>query len=269
MREWLESILFNLSQKTKNPFFGTLFAVFFFRHWQFFYALLNFDVTTTLKEKQYFIYNHFSDKAWLEEIYSTVFLAMLALIVSYIFLNLSRLIVNWFERKVTPWVYKVTDNTSIVLKIDFDRLKLDNDRLQKRYEEERQEKIRYREENERLVSANLETSKNSLVVKNEITSDKNVVPFAHILNSETSIPTKSQLIFEKLKNENKFPALKEIVEEVVTGNKLIKDNEFVKYFASMDIIKVKDRLDGSYNRYELTDIGREIYDLFLFKKDGP
>ena len=119
IKDFLVSFKDNIKEKTTNPFFGTLTIVWTVKHWKFVYSLFNFDDSATLDTRLTFIETYFKDESFWSYLLSPVLLTFAVIIGSYTLINLSRLIINIFEKKVTPYVYKVTDSSSIVLKQDY------------------------------------------------------------------------------------------------------------------------------------------------------
>lgn len=152
----------NIRQKTTNPFFGTLIIVWTFKNWKLLFILLNFDDNTKLDDKINLVSNYFDSTTFLENLIGCVAWSFLILIASYFLLNLSRLIINFFEKVVTPIVYKLTDKGSIVLKSDYDKSNREIERLEKRLDEERGLRVKAQNEYE-VNEKKLEEERQSII----------------------------------------------------------------------------------------------------------
>jgi hypothetical protein len=142
IKDLLVSFKENFKDKTRNPFLGTYLMVWLIRNWELVYTLFNFDNDIKLKGKIDFIKKYYTDNNFIENLWTNSYWAFALLVLTYILLNLSRLIVNSFEKKLTPWIYKVTDSKSIVLKETYNNLKSENNLLELNLEKERESKGR-------------------------------------------------------------------------------------------------------------------------------
>ena len=127
----------NFRQKSRNPFFGTLIIVWIVKNWKLVYALFYFDDTYTLTKRIEYIELYYKNINFFWNLMYCLWLTVLSLIGSYLLLNLSRLIINLYEKKLTPWIYRITDKNSIVLKTDLEKAQQEVDRLTKKYEDEK------------------------------------------------------------------------------------------------------------------------------------
>lgn len=133
----------SIKDKTTNPFLGTYILVWLIRNWDLVYSVFNFDKEHDLEHKINYINNYYSEgNSFLWNVGANILWTFGVLISTYILLNISRAIVNLFEKQLKPWVYKYTDNKSIVLKIDYDLLKQQRDDLQVRLAAERESKAK-------------------------------------------------------------------------------------------------------------------------------
>lgn len=150
------SIRDNFVQRTTNPFLGTLIIVWIIRNWRFVYSLIYFDSTCSLDCRIEKISSYFKDYSiW--QLVATILISFLALVITYVLVNLSRLIINFFDKIVTPWTYKVTDKSSVVPK---ELLKKEEERyfeLEVKYLEEKEKRYKAEREIEHLESKNAES----------------------------------------------------------------------------------------------------------------
>lgn len=142
IKDMLVSFKDNFKEKTTNPFLGTYVLVWLFRNWELVFTVLNFDKDFKLKNKVDFIKGYYSSHEFLLDLVINILWAFLILIVTYLLVNLSRFIVNISEKQITPWIYKITDSKSIVLKEVYENLRLERDDLQIRLDQEREARSR-------------------------------------------------------------------------------------------------------------------------------
>ena len=122
IQDFLLSFKDNIKQKTTNPFFGTLIIVWSIHNWELLYSLFNFKESITLDNRIIYIRQFLSSIPFLENLGLCIFITIIVLIITYFLLNLSRLIVNFYEKKITPYIFKITDSSSIVLKSEYEKL---------------------------------------------------------------------------------------------------------------------------------------------------
>jgi len=136
IKDFLISFKDNFKEKTRNPFLGTYLIVWLIRNWELVYSLFNFDNNLKLVDKIDFIKDFYTKNEFLINLWTNVYWSFGLLILTYFLLNISRLITNLSEKKLTPWIYKITDSNSIVLKIEYNRIRSDRDDLQLRLDHE-------------------------------------------------------------------------------------------------------------------------------------
>ncbi len=123
--------------KSTNPFLVALFSVWVIINWKLVYSFFNFDSDTKLDEKITCLESYLQTKTFMLRILEAIGITFLVLIVTYILLNISRFVVNFFEKSITPWIYKLTDKGSVVKKSDFIKLEEELVKLENKFEEER------------------------------------------------------------------------------------------------------------------------------------
>ena len=135
----------NFFQKTSNPFLGTLIMVWSIKNWKFVYSLFYFDNDCDLNCRIELISEYFQHYTFLD-FSLTVIVSFLVLIITYFLINLSRLIINFYEKKVTPVVYRITDKNSVVLRSELLKEHNKYNDLEKRYQEERDKRLKAQSE---------------------------------------------------------------------------------------------------------------------------
>ncbi|NHM08365.1 hypothetical protein G4D82_14140 [Flavobacterium sp. CYK-4] len=257
IKELLISFKDNLESKSSNPFFGTLILIWLIKNWNLFYSIFNFDPKTTLAKKQLFILNHFKKHPFLETLGYCVLKSICLLIIAYFLINLSRLIVNFFEKKITPLVYKWTDNNSIVLRTVYENSENERKRLEKRLEEEREAKLKLQADYDKLEIKLAERLTKSVETQQDSSSKKDEV---------SSGDTKLDLILKKLKKENKIGAFELIGAAILNNRAINRDDTNVKEFASLGLITQSRYVSGSSYIFSLTSLGQNLHETILIEK---
>lgn len=246
----------NIKQKTNNPFFGTLILVWIIHNWELIYTFFNFEPTKNLKDKIDYLSNHLSSIPFVKNLLFCVGITFAVLIASYVLINVSRLIINLFEKKLTPLVYKITDKSSVVLKEDYQLLQVERNRFFSKLEEEKIAKLKAQGEVTKLEEkiSELLASKN-ITIEDVIDSNNNNLTYDN-----------SRLMSIVLANENKRKVLERLIDTSNNDDwfEVTKDNiKDVNYFLRTDIIQITNKHDNNtnYRKYSFTDFGNN------FKRD--
>lgn len=101
-------------------------------------TILSLDLYRTLDEKIGVLKAYFIDRSIVFGFFYTSFVTLLVLITSYVLLNVSRWIINMFDNRLTPWVYKHSDPSSIVVISQYRALEQENKSLRKQIVEEKE-----------------------------------------------------------------------------------------------------------------------------------
>lgn len=259
IKEILDSFKDQFNTKTTNPFFGTLIGVWLIDNWRMIYGLFNFPNDYTLDKKYQFICEQYSVHGnWYH--FNLICVALLILTISYALINFSRLIVNLYEKKVTPWVYEITDKGSVVLKDDYNKLKAEVKMLEKRLEEERESKSRLQIEldnAERKYSDLKNKNTNQAFGSNEIESADNLI-----------------LIVDDLTKKYSFEQINGFFARIQSGDSVYQDLErdavfdgLLLEFKKHDLIDEKKGFDDDYSveyvNYFLTNKGQLFKNAFM------
>jgi hypothetical protein len=149
IKKTMSSFTDGINQKLKNPFLGTFMMVWTIRNWEFIYSLFYFDSKLSLDKRIQIIKNYFIDYSY-AEVFITIGITFVVLIVTYVLLNLSSLIVSFFEKIITPQIYQLTDKSSVVVKSVYnealERIELLNSKVQSEIDL----KLQTKNENEKL-----------------------------------------------------------------------------------------------------------------------
>ncbi len=142
LKNLLFSVRDNIKKKTANPFLVTLLIVWLFRHYKELFKLMSSSENIGYDEKAKILDTLLKPEHLIVNVFQCIIIALIVLAITYFLLNISRLIINFFEKTVTPWVYKITDKSSVVMKDTYEAALNENQNIQNRFEEERDKRIK-------------------------------------------------------------------------------------------------------------------------------
>lgn len=252
IKDLLVSFRDNFNEKTRNPFLGTYLFVWFVRNWDLVYTLFNFDNEQKLKDKVDYINNYYAQNDFLNNVWTNVYWSFGILVLTYILLNISRFIVNLSEKQLTPWIYKITDSNSIVLKSVYEATRTERDELQTRLDQERESKSRLEVRIKNLEAEIIELTTPKTETKSSGTSNRSEKTNKPINNDIT-------ILLQKLKEKG---MLKEFIDSSIMINKgeyINNDYKPKDYFIELGLIKFKsDHWQGASKNYTLTADGESV-----------
>jgi hypothetical protein len=252
IKDFLISFKDNFKEKTRNPFLGTYLIVWIIRNWLLVYTLFNFDKKHNLDFKVNFIKTYYSENDFITNLLTNILWSFGLLILTYVLLNASRFIINLSEKQITPWIYKITDSKSIVLKEEYDRLKQEKNLIENKLEDERENRVKLLNEITRLENRIDKLSLDN-IEKSQVTSIEKGK------NQKSNI----EIYQERLKNKDytgKF------IEWALQGEKssvwFSKSNEpeYIKYFFKIGLIEVNNTVQSEMT-YKLTHNGRKVFEV--------
>lgn len=239
----------NFREKTTNPFLGTYLLVWIIRNWELVFSIFNFDKSHNLDFKTSFIRSYYEQNSFLLGILWNTLWTFGVLITTYIILNLSRAIVNISEKQIKPWVYKLTDSKSIVLKSIYERIRNDRDELQNRLDKERESRskleVRIKNLEEEIVG------RDRAVAESE---GEESVPDSSDINQDEFEKLYYRLQNDKLIDDFKIIAVKCRKSEYIDNNHPNID----RYLELGLIIYKNEHFRGGAKRYALTNDGNEL-----------
>lgn len=233
-------------KKARNPFFGTFIVVWIIRNWKLLVTLFNLDLYPTVDEKIEVLQSYFVDGTIVESFLLTSLISLVVLIVTYVLLNVTRFISNSFEKKVTPWVYKITDKTSIVLKIDYNKLEDDVRRLEERLSEERLKRLEAERERDSLESLKREQ----------------VEKLARY-DAEDTKPDDLEAIDSFLLEQKLTDKFLDVVASIKSQKALVNSSSLVHSFLRLGLIELDPELgsvDSTSGYFRLTMKGHDYWD---------
>lgn len=241
IKDFLVSFKDNFKDRTRNPFLGTYLIVWLIRNWELVYSLFNFDNHLKLVDKINFIKDYYDKNEFLINLWTNVYWSFGLLILTYLLLNISRLITNLSEKRLTPWIYKITDSNSIVLKTEFNKIRSDRDELQIRLDHERELKSKLDNRIEILEHKIIELTSNKLDERKDDVSDVYSV------------------LISTLKKKHLVLDLFELLKDINSGNHILKNKNGLNDFIELGLLKYdKDSTTGGYGYYEFTADGQEV-----------
>jgi|TARA_B110000908_G_C10117519_1_gene386070 hypothetical protein len=251
IKDFLISFRDNFKEKTRNPFLGTYLIVWVILNWELIYTLFNFDEKYKLENKVAFIKTYYAEQSFIGNLFKTVLWAFGLLILTYLLLALSRLITNFSEKRITPWIYKITDSKSIVLKETYENLRIENLRIETKLEKERENKKRLLIEISELEKT-IDKINLSNIEENNDTEEtiKNI-----------SLDNEVDVLFNKIKTKKLIDEYIELVENIGKEEEgWIKSEDLTNsfsYFVKLGLLATgKDNVD--YIQIGVTDIGGKV-----------
>ncbi|MFY0604494.1 MAG: hypothetical protein JXQ93_11120 [Flavobacteriaceae bacterium] len=257
IKNTLNSFTDNINQKLKNPFLGTFIIVWIIRNWEFLYSLFYFNPKLSLDDRIAKIKTYFVEyDIW--EILVTVGFTFLILVSTYILLNLSRLVVNFFDKMITPRVYEITDKSSVVLKDTHNELIKSIELLESKVQSERELRLKTQNENEQL-----EKRIKELLAPNE---KEETSKTSKETNTKIKVSSKTKLLSEKLKKEDKVSLFESVASDILNGNSIKKAQSHITEFTTLGLIKPGNYFrDGRYH-FSLTQSGTSIHENLILEK---
>lgn len=245
--EIYESLKDNAKTKSVNPFFGSLFIILCFRNWRIIYTILYFDSKTTLNERIKILDAFYTrGDFWLELLLCSG-LALLTIAGSYALTTVARLVVNFYENIIIPFVYKITDANSVVLKEDYNSLLEKYRELEGKLEKERESKQKIQLERDRLE---MELNKPNEVIDS---------PEIEIRNTDWKKDTAESFAEKILKD---YPDQFYALSENIALRKQLSDTPDIKYFAALGLIEILETYTNGNKKYKFTDLGIKVRDIF-------
>lgn len=215
----LNSFTNNISQKIKNPFLGTFIIVWITRNWQFVYSLFNFDSKTNRESRLAIIKEFFKDYG-IVEILVTIGYSLLVLVATYVFLNFSRLIVDFFQEIVTPRISKLFNESNIVTREKYNILDTQVNQLETKFNKERESRLKAQNETESLETRVKELLDKETRLNNSIEEQINLRGIVEKENQELKEASKDLKKSKDLllKTHKEHETLKEEIKKLESKN---------------------------------------------------
>jgi hypothetical protein len=252
IKDLLISFKDNIKTKSSNPFFGTLIIVWSIKNWNLIYSIFNFDSDLKLNNKIDFIIKHFTNLPFYKTLACCILDSFLIIINSYILINLTRLISNFFEKVITPNVYSLSDKSSIVLKTEYDKLKQEKEKLENKFEEERQNRLRIQSDYDKLETKLKEQLSSSNIKSDNLTIQQKI--------SNPTDESKIIKITDRLTSEGKLPQFIKYVSNSLNKIPMVKNEPHLSEFVTLGLFEITNHYGNDKYNYILTDLGKSVKD---------
>lgn len=259
MKELIDSIKSNVSNRIRNPFLGTLTFVYVYKNWEFFYALATLPTSEHIDKRIASIKPLFAKAISWDSILLVIGVTIGVFLASNVLLALSRLVVLFFSKKVNPRIDKVTDDKSIVSRNLYDEATNKISTLVERLEAEHKMVTSLRDERDTLQEKVLS------ILKEEPQKMENqtVSPIKTDAPKEVSNP-----LFEKLymfiQNKSFGPAFETTIRFIRMDHPLPR-NELVDELIKYSFICRNPKVLLS-DHYIFTEEGNKFVQYYVLKK---
>lgn len=258
IKDFFDSFTDNIREKTRNPFLGTYAIVWLIRNWYVVYMVFNFDKECTIDDKLRLITEYFERNPFWINVGININYTFGILIGTYVLLNLSRVIVNSFEKNVTPWIYKITDMSSIVKKEEYDVAVKRINELNAVIEEERNKRYKlqeaYENSKQELDSVKISLSDYMEQVKKYKISER----------EEKNKISSIEKYYNKIVEESLLEDFVKLVSYVRKGSAVNKTYKPMNRFLELGFFKSTNSV-GDNSKYILTNLGEELMDYINLK----
>lgn len=265
VKEIYESIKVDVRDKSRNPFIGAFILVWTIRNWEAVYSFFAFDKGLSREERIAILKSYFTGyDVW--EVFVTIGFALLAIIVSYSLLNITRAIVNLFEKRITPKILEATGFNDVVPIDDYNSIVQSNVELERKLNEIKEDRAKLRIEVEglekRIQTRNIDTVEDKLA--EAVAEDNNEKPdkeYDGIFNGNSNKLSKARKIVDNF-TDTEVKSFYEIATNISFLNPIWIEDADVKKFAMIGLIKFLDRLPGDQSKgiFQLTPLGTSVID---------
>lgn len=108
MKDTWNSLKENIKERGTNPFLGTFVIVWIANNWQVVYSFFYFDKDWKLEHKIQYFNNYWENKSFFWNLISVAAITVGILIVTYLFLAISRYLADSFENRVIPFIKRIS-----------------------------------------------------------------------------------------------------------------------------------------------------------------
>lgn len=251
----------DIKLKTTNPFFAAYFIVWIVRNWKFIYSLFTLNTIIPIGERFKILEVYLKSESYLLELTYCIVLALLLIIITYFFINVSRLITNLFEKRLTPLIYKISDFKKLVTKEVYVKVCNQRDQNENKYEAERDRRLKLQGDYDNLENTyqKLLTSKEKEI---EETDEDDVVVLENDDLEEKEII--NEIYSKIIKDEKINGQFRKVIDIIDRGKGISEDDPVVDFFARTEIVKFTNYSMG-LNHYEFTKRGEKLRNRFLYE----
>lgn len=238
----------NFKEKTTNLFLGTYIIIWMIRNWELVYSLFNFNPKDTLETKVNFIKSYYQNNSFIEGVFWNILWTFGVLIITYILLNASRAIVNLFEKQLKPWIYKLTDSKSIILKSSYESMRNERDELQIRLDNERESKSR--------LESIIKSLEEEILERERAVSEKEGEASLKENNNKTS---EYNVLFNKLNDRGLIQDFISVAVKSKKGESIPIEHKNIDKYIEFGLLEYKDsNYTGNAKYYKVTTEGDSL-----------
>ncbi|MCY1635064.1 hypothetical protein [Marinifilum sp. D737] len=295
IKDFLVSFKDNIKTKTTNPFFGTLIGVWIIHNYKFVYTLFNFEKSTKLKDKLEYMATYLDGWTFVWNLFVCTLIALCVMVISYLLINLARVIVLTSEEIIQPEVTSRIAPKRVVKIEKYDEQVTATKRLQKRYDEELEAKLQLQNKIDDLETK-YQQKQNELVELEKVFNKRKETPEVVNLELEPEIDEilkKSNLssfgadrlkkqVIDSNDNKSKYnlsedekkqirdlrknpPLMEEfdrITVYILKKQKVDLNSTVMDEFLMLDLVKITEEFETD-RIYEFTERGRYLRDILL------
>lgn len=115
IRDAINSITENVKERITNPFLGTFILVWLVHNWSLVYSFFYFDKNFKLNDKIEHFNKYWQGRNFFWNLILVALISILILIITYIFLTVSRYLARVFENMIVPYINSKTKGKIVTL----------------------------------------------------------------------------------------------------------------------------------------------------------
>ena len=255
----IQSLRDNLKQRVANPFLGTFILVWVAVNWEVVYAFFFFDDNFNLVTKVAYFKNYWTTNVFVKNLTKVTFLTILVLVITYFFLSISRLILNYFENVVIPYIQKISKG-KIYTEEQYNQLLQRILVLENKVDSERKAKNEALEEIDKLQK-DRKFLENIAFDGGEISDEKPTNDKIVLGKIDAEIEKDAMSLSEKFDSKT----CKEYIFSLDRKESFEKENVFIQFLLQHDYIIFNARTSphSSYYIYDYTKDGQRLRKILL------
>jgi hypothetical protein len=238
LKDVWDSFKDNIKERATNPFLGTFAIVWIIHNWQVVYSFFYFDKDWKLQQKINYFNNYWFHKSFFWSLVLVALITVGILIITYLFLGLSRLLANYFENVVIPFVYSLSRGKTVTAEVHQQTLE-QVERWKIKFEEERKAKNEAQQERDELEK--------KLFKSKESSAD----------TDQVNISRNFEDLIKKMLTEHNKKALDDALLFISKGSRFAFGDEIIDSLLKYGLIKLS-RRDSYGNYYNFTEEGNEF-----------
>jgi len=113
VKEAWDSFKENIKDRITNPFLGTFIIVWIAHNWKIVYAFFNFDKESKLENRIKYFNDYWASKSFFWNLIYVALITIGILIITYLFLAISRYLANLFENVIIPNIQRMSKGKTV------------------------------------------------------------------------------------------------------------------------------------------------------------